>query len=46
MSDKKRRCMWISDATWAKMAKAAKEDSRSVSAWLRLLIEDALTPTR
>jgi len=40
--DSKRRTFWISDALWAKIDKAAKADDRTVSAWLRRLIEAEL----
>lgn len=40
--DAKRRTMWLSDALWARMTEAARADDRTVSAWLRRVVEKAL----
>ena len=38
----KRRTMWIDEDQWTGMKRAAVQDGRSVSAWLRALIKKVL----
>ena len=38
MTDKKRRTLWISSDLWARIQKAAKEDGRTASEWLRRVV--------
>ena len=40
--DAKRRTIWISDELWAKMCACAENDERTVSAWVRRVIEKSL----
>ncbi len=38
----KRRTMWFDEERWKKMRGAASKDGRSVSGWLRSLVDKAL----
>ena len=37
------RSMWITDKQWSAMKAAAKKDGRSISGWLRAIVDKALT---
>lgn len=41
----KRRTMWFDDKQWSRMKKAASNDGRSISGWLRALVDKALKKT-
>ena len=38
----RRRTVWIADEAWARIEAAARADERTVSAWIRRVIEAAL----
>lgn len=38
----RRRTLWITDDTWARIEAAARTDERTLSAWVRRVIEAAL----
>ena len=38
-----RRTMWFDDNRWSRMKKAATKDGRSISGWLRAIVDKALT---
>lgn len=38
----KRRTMWFDEERWTRMRGAASRDGRSVSGWLRALVDKAL----
>jgi hypothetical protein len=40
--ESKRRTVWFPDDLWERMTAAAKDDERTVSAWLRRLAEKTL----
>ena len=37
-----RRTMWFDEARWSRMKAAATKDGRSISGWLRALVDKAL----
>lgn len=41
----RRRCIWIDDATWARVIAAARAENRDASNWVRRAIETTLRPT-
>lgn len=44
--DNSRRSMFISDSLWDRMKKAARDEDRTISAWLRNIIRAALEKTK
>lgn len=45
-TENKRRSFWMSDELWDKIAKAAAEEERTISSWIRRACEAALKPAR
>lgn len=41
-SENKRRTVWFPDSVWARIAKLAKRDGRTISGWLRSRAEIAV----